>query len=97
LHSTRDVSELGLAEWLVERHHYKVLVVPATEIAVKHVGRAVPNVPLLAAFAAVTGTVSLESLVHAIEDKFPTKIAASNVAAARAAFELVRAGEVAGA
>lgn len=97
INSTRDVGELGLAEWLVERHHYKVLVVPATEIAVKHVGRAVPNVPLLAAFAAVTGTVSLESLVHAIEDKFPTKIAASNVAAARAAFELVRAGEVAGA
>jgi pyruvate ferredoxin oxidoreductase gamma subunit len=97
INSTRDVSELGLAEWLVERHHYKVLVVPATEIAVKHVGRAVPNVPLLAAFAAVTGTVSLESLVHAIEDKFPAKIAASNVAAARAAFELVRTGEVAGA
>jgi pyruvate ferredoxin oxidoreductase gamma subunit len=97
INSTRDVSELGLAEWLVERHHYKVLVVPATEIAVKHVGRAVPNVPLLAAFAAVTGTVSLESLAHAIEDKFPAKIAASNVAAARAAFELVRTGEVAGA
>lgn len=93
INSTRDVSELGLADWLVERHHYKVLVVPATEIALKHVGRAVPNVPLLAAFAAVTGAVSIDSLVHAIEDKFPAKIAASNVAAARDAFARIRAGE----
>lgn len=93
INSTRDVSELGLADWLVERHHYRVLVVPATEIALKHVGRAVPNVPLLAAFAALTRTVSLDALVHAIEDKFPAKVAASNVAAAREAFALVQARE----
>jgi pyruvate ferredoxin oxidoreductase gamma subunit len=94
INSTRDVSELGLADWLVERHHYKVLVVPATEIALKHVGRAVPNVPLLAAFAAVTGSVTIDAIVHAIEDKFPAKIAASNVAAAREAYALVKSREV---
>ncbi len=95
INSTRDVAELGIADWLVERHHYKVVVVPATEIALKHVGRAVPNVPLLAAFAAVTRSVSIESIVLAIEDKFPAKIAASNVAAAREAFALVRTRQVA--
>jgi pyruvate ferredoxin oxidoreductase gamma subunit len=95
INSTRDVAELGLAEWLVERRHYKVVVVPATEIALKHVGRAVPNVPLLAAFAAITRSISLEALAHAIEDKFPAKIAAGNLAAARAAYALLRAGEVA--
>jgi pyruvate ferredoxin oxidoreductase gamma subunit len=94
INSTRDVAELGLADWLVERGHYKVAVVPATEIALKHVGRAVPNVPLLAAFAAITGSISLEALVHAIEDKFPPRIAASNVAAAREAHALLRAREV---
>jgi pyruvate ferredoxin oxidoreductase gamma subunit len=94
INSTRDVAELGLAEWLVERHHYKVVVVPATEIALKHVGRAVPNVPLLAAFAAISRSISLEALVHAIEDKFPPKIAASNVVAAREAHALLRAREV---
>jgi pyruvate ferredoxin oxidoreductase gamma subunit len=94
INSTRDVAELGLADWLVERGHYKVAVVPATEIALKHVGRAVPNVPLLAAFAAITRSVSLEALVHAIEDKFPPKIAAGNVAAAREAYALLRAREV---
>jgi pyruvate ferredoxin oxidoreductase gamma subunit len=39
--------------------------VPATEIAMKHVGRAVPNVPLLA-LRAVSGQIRIESVVAAI-------------------------------
>jgi pyruvate ferredoxin oxidoreductase gamma subunit len=63
--------------------------VPATEIAIKHVGRAVPNVPLLGAFAAITGQVRLESVVAAIREKFPHVVAEKNVAAAAEAFGIV--------
>ena len=69
---------------------YALFTLPATELALKHVGRAVPNVPLLAAFAALTGVVKLESVVAAIRDKFAGKVGEGNVAAATAAFDLVR-------
>ena len=59
---------------------------PATELAQKHVGRAVPNAALLGGFAAVSGQIDLESVVAAIRAKFPGKIAEGNVAAASEAF-----------
>ena len=70
--------------------HYRICTLPATELALEHVGRAVPNVPLLGAFAAVTGEPALESVVAAIRQKFPAALAEKNVAAAHAAYELVR-------
>jgi pyruvate ferredoxin oxidoreductase gamma subunit len=63
-------------------------MLPATELAVKHVGRAVPNAALLGGFAAITGVIALASVVAAIRQKFPSKIAEKNVAAATEAFEL---------
>jgi pyruvate ferredoxin oxidoreductase gamma subunit len=65
--------------------------VPATEIALKHVGRPVPNAALLGAFAALTRFVRLDSVERAIEQAFPGKIGAANIAAARAAHEFVLA------
>ena len=59
----------------------------ATDLALKHVGRAVPNVPMLAGFAAITGVIALPSLVAAIRQKFPAALAEKNVAAATEAFE----------
>ena len=55
---------------------------PATELALKHVGRPVPNAALLGGFAAVSGRISLESVAAAIREKFPAKVAEANVAAA---------------
>jgi pyruvate ferredoxin oxidoreductase gamma subunit len=69
-----------------------VLTVPATELAMRHVGRPVPNAALLGAFAAVTGRLRLESVLTAIRERFPQRIAEGNVAAAREAYELARAG-----
>jgi pyruvate ferredoxin oxidoreductase gamma subunit len=89
INATRSLDELGLGE-LVASNRYRLFTLPATEIALKHVGRAVPNVPLLAAFAALTGVVKLESVVAAIRDKFAGKVGEGNVAAATEAFERVR-------
>ena len=89
LNSTRSFEELGLAEFAQDFLASRLCTVPATEIAMKHVGRAVPNVPLLGGFAAITGQVRLESVVAAIRDKFPQAIAEKNVAAAAEAFGIV--------
>ena len=45
---------------------------------------------LLGGFAALSGLISLESVAAAIREKFPGKVGDGNVAAATAAFELVR-------
>ena len=96
INSTRAIAELGIDSLTRGMQHYQVRTLPATEIALRHVGRAVPNVPLLAGFAALTHMIALESIIKAVEDKFPAALAARNVLAARDAFAAASAeGETA--
>ncbi|MFY9642866.1 MAG: 2-oxoacid:acceptor oxidoreductase family protein [Rhodomicrobium sp.] len=69
------------------------VIVPATEIALKHVGRPLPNAALLGAFAALTNLVNLDSVKRAIAEAFPGKIGAANVEAAMEAHEFVMSQE----
>jgi len=85
LNTSRTLAELGLGE-MASRYRFATL--PATELALKHVGRPVPNAALLGGFAAVTGELAIESVVEAIREKFPQAIADKNIAAARAAYAL---------
>ncbi len=85
VNSSRGVDELGLGE-LATRH--RVATVPATELAREHLGRPLPGAPLLGAFAAATGAISLEHLSAAIRERFHGALAEGNVAAARAAHDL---------
>jgi pyruvate ferredoxin oxidoreductase gamma subunit len=64
--------------------------VPATELAVKHFGRPVPNAALLGGFAALSGVIKLESVAAAVRQKFSGKVADGNIAAASAAHDLVK-------
>ena len=89
LNTGRSLADLGLetaAAALLPGHLVRV---PATELALEHVHRPVSNVPLLGAFAALTGLISLASVVAAITERFPARIAAANAAAAEAAYQLV--------
>lgn len=90
INSARSAEELGLSGLAHGPRHLRLFGLPATELARKHVGRAVPNVPLLGGFAALTGVIGLESLVRAIREKFPAEIAKRNVAAANEAYEIAR-------
>ena len=65
------------------------VIVPATEFALKHVGRPVPNAALLGAFAALTRFVHVDSVKRAVEEAFPGKVGAANIAAAMDAYEFV--------
>jgi len=90
INSTRTFEELGLGEFAHDSHHYRLCTVPATELAMKHVRRPLPNAALLGGFAAISGVVKLASVESAIRQKFPGAVGEANVAAARAAFELVQ-------
>ena len=89
INSSRGFAELGLAEFVRGFHGNRLRTVPATELAVKHVGRPVPNAALLGGFAALSGQIHIESLAAAIRDKFPRAVAEKNVAAATEAHALV--------
>ena len=90
INTTRSFEELGIGEFIASFRHERLCTVPATELAVKHVGRPLPNAALLGGFAAVTGLLGLDSVAAAIRDKFPGRVAEGNVAAATAAYEIVR-------
>jgi pyruvate ferredoxin oxidoreductase gamma subunit len=88
INSAKSIDELGLGGFARGVQHYRLYTLPATELALKHVGRAVPNAALLGAFAAVAGVIMLASVLAAIRRKFPPAIAEKNVAAAMEAFEI---------
>jgi pyruvate ferredoxin oxidoreductase gamma subunit len=90
INSERTPHELGL-DLLVQRlGETHVVTIPASELARKHFGRPLPNVCLLGAFAALTGTVTSASLDHAVRARFPASVAAANIAAAGVALALIR-------
>jgi pyruvate ferredoxin oxidoreductase gamma subunit len=89
INTTRTFEQLGLGEFARGLRPEHLLTVPATELAMKHVGRPVPNVPLLGAFAALCGLISLDAVQAAIGRKFKGSVAQGNMAAAREAYEMV--------
>jgi pyruvate ferredoxin oxidoreductase gamma subunit len=92
VNTSRSFVELGL-EGLAERFRPERLVaVPATELAREFIGRPLPNAALLGAFTALTRALALSSVTAAMRDRFPGRIAAKNVAAAEAAYELAEHG-----
>lgn len=92
LNTSRTFEVLGLAELSAK---FRAYTVPATELAMKHVGRPVPNAALLGAFAALCELVSLDAVHGAIGDKFSGKVAQANIAAATAAYQAMRHAETA--
>lgn len=90
LNTSATLESLGLAELTERLAPDHVVTVPATEIAREHLGRPVPNVPLLGAFAALTGQVSLRAVLDAVRERFPGEVGERNARAAEAAHEHVR-------
>jgi pyruvate ferredoxin oxidoreductase gamma subunit len=90
INSRRSFHDLGLAEIEKRYRHERLVTVPATEIALKHIGRPLPNAVLLGGFAALSGLITITAVDHAIRTKFSGKIAESNVAAAAEAFAFIQ-------
>ena len=91
INTKKTFEELGIEELAESEFEYRRLTVPASEFALKHVGRPLPNAALLGGYAAATRQVALESVIRAIEERFPAKIAEANIKAAEEAYAYVRA------
>ncbi|MBI3148331.1 MAG: 2-oxoacid:acceptor oxidoreductase family protein [Betaproteobacteria bacterium] len=89
INTNRSFEELGVGDFVRGWHAERLCTVPATEIAMKHLGRPLPNAVLLGGFAAISSVIELASVHAAISEKFSGKVAEANIAAASAAFEYV--------
>ncbi len=67
-----------------------VFVVPATEIALRTIGRPLGNTALIGAFAAATGQFDLDTLVEVIKKRFTGKVQEGNIEAIKQGYEYIR-------
>ena len=72
----------------------RLIVINATEIALEEIGLPITNTTLMGAFAAASGEITLDALKGAIAARFPEKLAATNFAAAKRAYNMVKEGAV---
>jgi pyruvate ferredoxin oxidoreductase gamma subunit len=89
VNSPRTVEELPMPAHLGALPRGHLVTVPATEVALRHLGRPVPNAVLLGGLAALCGVVALEAVTSAIGERFRGPLAEANGAAATEAFNLV--------
>lgn len=66
---------------------YKVYGVPATEISVKFLRRAITNTAMLGALIRVLPVVKLDTVIEVIRERFKGPLAEANVNVVREAFE----------
>lgn len=86
INSGRSFEALGIAEVADALPPGHARCIPATELAMAHIGRPIPNAALLGGFAAITGLLRLEAVSGAIRARFPGTVGERNVAAAAAAY-----------
>ena len=89
INSPLDFHALGLAEIEQRFRRERLVTVPGTDIALRHLGRPLPNTALLGGFAALSGLIALDAVTHAIEAKFSGRVGEANVAAAGEAYDFV--------
>jgi pyruvate ferredoxin oxidoreductase gamma subunit len=86
INTSRRYDELGIDDLHAEQQPGRMVSVPATDLARRHLGRPLPNAALLGGFAALTGIVSLEAVLGAIRQRFRGAVAEGNVRSAEAAY-----------
>ncbi len=82
INTSRDLRALGL-----DPDSRRISAVGATEMARRHLGRPLPNAALLGGFAALTGVVSLQSVLLAIRERFGGTVGEANANAAQDAYD----------
>lgn len=68
----------------------RIFVVPASEIALKTIGRPLGNTALIGAFAAATGELKLETLLEVVRVKFSGKAQEGNIQAIQQGYEFIK-------
>lgn len=70
----------------------RVIPIDATRLALEILGVPITNTTLMGAFAAASGEITFEALEEAVRERFSGSLADKNVAASRAAFDLIKGG-----
>jgi pyruvate ferredoxin oxidoreductase gamma subunit len=78
VNTSKRLFDLGLQDLVGRLPKSHVRTVAATELALLHVGRPLPNAGLLGAFAALTGRVTLASIEGALGARFDPAVARAN-------------------
>jgi len=85
-----DVSE----QFKSSSNHYRVACVPASKIALEHIGRPMANTAMLGAFMGITSMMEIEEVATLVEknlsDNYSKKVAEANVKALRQAYNDVQ-------
>ena len=90
INSSRSIEQLGIEDMTSQYPPGHVQILPATELAMKHIKQPKPNTVLLGAFAALTGMLQLTGLEKAIRERFPPRIAEPNVIACSAGYQHIQ-------
>jgi pyruvate ferredoxin oxidoreductase gamma subunit len=89
INSTRNVEALRLTDFVTQHPGVRIYTFPASDLAMKHLGRPFANIGMVAGYAALTGEVTKASVNQAIKDKFPGKMGELNAAVAAEVYDYV--------
>lgn len=89
INTSRDFSELGFGNHFNEFRPERLVTCPATELALEHLGRPLPNAALLGGFAALTGEIAMDAIDKAVREHFIGPVGERNAEAAQAAYDYV--------
>jgi pyruvate ferredoxin oxidoreductase gamma subunit len=92
VNSSRPLDELGLASLVARFRPEHLLTVPATEVALRQIGKPLPNAAMLGGLAALTAQVTITAISSAIRERFSgnPSVAERNVAAVAEVFQHAR-------
>jgi len=68
----------------------RIFLIPATDIAIKAIGRPLGNTALIGAFAAATGELDLDTLIEVVKKRFSGKAQEGNIEAVRQGYEYIK-------
>ncbi len=71
----------------------EILTIPATEIALKILGKAIQNTTLIGAFAGATGLISVDAIKRSVKKRFPGELGEKNARAVQTAYDRMRGGK----
>jgi pyruvate ferredoxin oxidoreductase gamma subunit len=91
INSTRNVEALHLTDFVTQHPGVQMHTLPASDLAMKHLGRPFANIGIVAGYAALTGKVTQASVNQAITEKFPGTIGELNAAVAAEVYDYVAA------
>ncbi|MBV9268715.1 MAG: 2-oxoacid:acceptor oxidoreductase family protein [Acidobacteriaceae bacterium] len=88
INSDLTTEELGISNLFSTECIPRLSIIPASSVAVRYLGKPLPNACLLGAFAALTGLLNIDSVVRAIREKFSGHLASRNESAAHACYDI---------